>query len=195
MGLYTIPFLYKSECHKILLLDTFKYHIDFKGFCCSNFKFKKIYDFYKNKVNEFFIGIDYKDRWKTYDSKSKITFEKKIKNFFQKEKNSKNTFYSQDWVRDTCFRKFGMNQKAILSLNIAKNIGDEGVHSNKKLFELEGFDVINNYNGLIDIKDIVQIEQKKIVINNNPCNNIFSLTYKNENTKNFLIKKYSNRFT
>lgn len=192
--LYTIPFIYKSEKNKVLLMDTFKYHIDFKGFCCSKTKFNLIYDFYKIQVNAFFKGIDYKERWKIRDKIEKITYENKIKNFFLKEGNSKNKFYSQDWVRDTCFRHFGMSRKAILNVNIAKNIGDIGVHSDKKLFILEGFDNIKTFEGCIDIDEQIYINENSILINNNPDNNKFSLTYKTEATKLFLMNKYGYRF-
>lgn len=193
--LYTIPFIYKATKNKVLLMDTFKYHIDFKGFCCSKIKFNLIYNFYKDKVNAFFKGIDYKERWKVRDKVEKISYENKIKNFFLTENNSKNKFYSQDWVRDTCFRHFGMNRKAILNANIAKNIGDIGVHSDKKLFILEGFDNIRTYEGEINIDGAIYINDSSILINNNPSFEKFSLTYKSEETKLFLMKKYRYRFS
>ena len=88
-----------------------------------------------------------------------------------------------------------MNRKAILNVNIAKNVGDIGVHSDKKLFILEGFDNIKTYEGEINIDETIYINDSSILINNNPSDNKFSLTYKSEETKLFLMKKYGYRFS
>lgn len=190
--LYTIPFKYNAN-DKILLLDTFKYHVDYKGFCCSLTNFIKIYEFYKKNVESFFSGIDYRDRWWVRD-RTGITYQNKIKKFFEKEGKANNKFYSQDWVRDTCFRHFGMSKKAIFCANISKNIGEEGVHSNSKEFLLEGFDNISLYDGKIVLNDIINIEQDGIIISNNPAKNQFALAYKNEANRLYLNKKYGFRF-
>jgi len=193
--LYPTPFKYISDKHKILLLDTFKYHIPYQGFCCSKEKFNKIYNFYKNQVNELFKGIDYKERWRTLDIKLGITFENKIKNFYQKEGMGINTYYSQDWVRDTCFRHFKMNKKAILNINLIKNIGNIGVHSDEECYYLEGFGDVNIYTKKINLdNNIIDINDENLLISNNPPRNTFSFTYKDQNIKNYLVKKHNYRF-
>lgn len=192
--LYTIPFKYKTNNNKILLLDTYKYHVDYKGFCCSINKFKIIYEFYKENVEKLFIGVDYTKRYNTKDPKTNRTYMQNIIHFFKEEKNTKNTFYSQDWVRDTCFRHFGMTKKAILNTNLAKNIGNEGVHQLDKLYKLQGLGDFTPYSGKINIDDIVDINDKDILIDNEPPNNKFSFIYKTNQTKKYLQDEYCHRF-
>ena len=192
--LYTIPFKYNTNNNKILLLDTYKYHIDYKGFCCSINKFELIYKFYKKNVERLFNGVDYTKRFSTKNPKTKKTYMESIKDFFKEEKNTKNKFYSQDWVRDTCFRHFGMNKKAIINVNLAKNIGNHGVHQNDKEYNLQGFNDYKPYDGNINIDEIIDIDDKDILINNNPPENKFSFIYKREQTKKYLINNYTHRF-
>ena len=192
--LYTIPFKYKCNNNKILLLDTYKYHVDYKGFCCSINKFNKIYEFYKNNVKKLFEGVDYTKRFYTIDTKTKKTYMQNIIDFFRLENNSKNKFYSQDWVRDTCFRHFGMSKKAILNVNIAQNIGDIGVHQKEETYKLQGLGDFEPYSGNVEIDEIVDINEDKLMINNNPPDNKFSLIYKREETKKYLQKDFGHRF-
>ena len=188
----TTPFTYLSQNNKILLMDTYKYHIDFKSFCCSQYKFNLIYNLYKNKVNQFFNNVDYKLRWKKKDDKG-ITCENKIKKFFL-ENNKNITYYSQDWVRDVCFRHFNMNKKAILNINISKNIGINGVHSNNNTYTLEGFNNIKYIDKCIYIEEIININQNELKIHNNPKENTFSFTFGNNQNKQYLVNKLKNRF-
>ena len=192
--LYTIPFKYLCSNNKVLLLDTYKYHVDYKGFCCSINKFKIIYEFYKKTVNNLFIGVDYTKREFTKDKRTNKTFLENIADFFEIENNTKNKFYSQDWVRDTCFRHFGMTKKAILNVNLAKNIGNHGVHQLDKLYKLQGLGDFEPYTGNINIDEIKDINDNEILIDNVPPENRFSFIYKKEETKKYLQEDYCHRF-
>ena len=69
-----------------------------------------------------------------------------------------------------------MNKKAIINVNLAKNIGNHGVHQNDKEYNLQGFNDYKPYDGNINIDEIIDIDDKDILINNNPPENKFSVS-------------------
>jgi len=107
------PYAYESVDgkEKVLLCDTRKYHIDFKAFACCRDKYMKVSDLYKGKINELCGSVDYTQRNVA-----------KIQEYLGHE------FGSQDWIRDRCFREFGMTKKAITSKSMSRNVGENGVH-------------------------------------------------------------------
>lgn len=112
-----IPYKHASSEEQVILCDPWKYHIDFKSFACCRDKYMTISELYKKKINEFCYGVDYTTR----DTK-------KIQEYLGHE------FGSQDWIRDRCFREFGMTKKAITSRPMAKNIGEHGTHADASFY-------------------------------------------------------------
>lgn len=175
---YPTPFVYKTSDDKILglKLDTAKYHVSYQAFCCYRNKFIKIYNTYSKVIHNLFENQDYQRR--NYGL---------IKQFFISE-NCDHTFYSQDWVRDCIFRKFGMNKKVIVNKLIAKNIGKGGVHTDDKIYQMLGFGNAECYTKDIEIYDILNIDS--LLISNKIIEKTFCLTFTDDMNKNFLENRF-----
>lgn len=118
-----IPYKYPSDEEKVMLCDTWKYHIAYLAFTCCREKYMSISDLYKKKIHEFCDGVDYT-----------------MRDYRRIQKYLNHEFGSQDWVRDRCFREFGMTKKAITSRPMTRNIGEHGVHMRPDSYRFYKFD-------------------------------------------------------
>lgn len=134
-----------GDPHLLRVTQAAVQHVHYWGWMTTSEAWRRVEPFYTAAVHELFYGQYYRRR--NFDA---------IKAWFARHGLPDDGRYSQDWVRDACFRLAGMPYKLYTPCRRGVPIGREGLHSSSALFDAMGLDDSDK-----DVQDIPCLNFKK----------------------------------
>lgn len=118
-----------GDPHLLKVTDAAGQHVHYWGWLTTAAAWRRVAPVYTAAVQELFAGQYYRRR--NFDA---------IKAWFLRHQLPDRGSYSQDWVRDACFRLAGMPYKLYTPCRRGVPIGRDGLHSSSAIFDAMGLD-------------------------------------------------------
>lgn len=142
--------------HLVRITDAASEHVHYWGWLTTSDAWKRISNIYTKAVHDLFVGQYYRHR----DLE-------RVKLWFQQHNIIDNGHYSQDWVRDACFKLSGMPYKLYTPCRRGVPIGRDGLHSSSAIFDRMGLD-----DSVSDVMNVPAFNLSHAVLTWDPSMNI-----------------------